>query len=190
MYEIRFHGRGGQGAVTAANLLATAAFKESKYIQSFPIFGTERRGAPVVAFVRIDNKQIRIRSQIYEPDAVVVLDWGLVEAVDVTEGLKDGRVMVVNTKSKPTELGIKGIKVSTVDATGIALEHGLGSKAAPIVNTAILGAYIKAAEKVGGEGKIGIGSLLEAIKENVPAKPEENVEAAKEAYEKLQVGRE
>jgi 2-oxoacid:acceptor oxidoreductase gamma subunit (pyruvate/2-ketoisovalerate family) len=186
MYEIRFHGRGGQGAVTAANLLATAAFKEGRYIQSFPIFGTERRGAPVAAFVRIDDKPIRIRSQIYEPDAVVVLDTGLIEVVDVMEGLKKGGIVIINTKKRPEELGFKGIKVATVDATKIALEHGLGSKAAPIVNTTILGGYIKALEKAGKE-KIGIDSLLKAIEEGAPAKPEENVEAAKEAYEKIQI---
>ncbi|HIH98117.1 MAG TPA: pyruvate ferredoxin oxidoreductase [Thermoplasmata archaeon] len=187
MYETRFHGRGGQGAVTAANLLATAAFKEGKFIQSFPIFGTERRGAPVAAFVRVDSKRIRIRSQIYKPDAVVVLDPGLTEVINITEGLKDGGLVIINTKKMPTEFGFKNAKVVTVDATGIASRHGLGSKTAPIVNTAILGAYLKATEQVDAE-KIGLSSLLEAIKEGVPSNPKGNVEAAKEAHEKTKIG--
>ncbi len=183
MIEVRFHGRGGQGAVTAARLLAVAAFKEGKYVQSFPMFGIERRGAPVMAFLRMDDKQIRIRSQVYEPDAIVVLDDKLIKAVNVCEGLKSGGMGVINTKRKPSEIGFKDIKMATVDATSIAVKHGLGSKAAPIVNTAILGAYARAAEEF-GVGKIGIDSIVKAIMESVPSKPNENADVAKEAYEK------
>lgn len=181
MFEVRFHGRGGQGAVTAANLLAIAAFKEGRYIQSFPIFGTERRGAPVAAFVRMDDKPISIRCQIYEPNAVVVLDSGVMEAVNVTKGLKKNGIIVINTRKKPKELGLKEARVATVNATSIAVKHRLGSETAPIVNTAILGAYARATEKFEVE-KIGISSILSAIRENAPAKPDENVAAAKEAY--------
>lgn len=184
MREIRFHGRGGQGAVTAANILATAAFKEGKHVQAFPMFGTERRGAPVAAFVRMGDEPIKIRSQVYEPDAVVALGAGLLEAVDVTAGLKKGGVILINTGRRPQEFEFEGMEVATVDATKIALEHKLGSRAAPIVNTAILGAYAKVSEKV-DVGKVGIDSIVEAIGEGVPAKVKENMAAAKDAYEKV-----
>ncbi|MCD6248387.1 MAG: 2-oxoacid:acceptor oxidoreductase family protein [Hadesarchaea archaeon] len=181
MEEVRFHGRGGQGAVTAANILATAAFKEGKYVQSFPMFGTERRGAPVAAFVRMSDKPIRVRFQVYEPDIVVVLDPGLLEAVDVGAGLRKDGGILINTEESPEEFSFGEVRVATVDATKIALEHGLGSKAAPIVNTAILGAYAKVSEEL-NIGKVSLASIVEAVREGAPAKKEENVAATKEAY--------
>lgn len=181
MYEVRFHGRGGQGAVTAANILAVAAFKEGNYSQSFPFFGVERRGAPVRAFTRIDSKPINIRMYVYNPDAVVVLDPSLLDVVNVTEGLKENGIIVINTSKKPDEFDF-GYRVATVDATAIALSHHLGSSAAPIVNTSILGAYSKAV------GNVGIDSVKEAIMERAPAKKEENAAAAFEAYEKTVLG--
>ena len=191
MWEVRFHGRGGQGAVTAANILAIAAFKEKKYTQSFPMFGTERRGAPVAAFVRIDEKPIRIRSQIYEPDVVVVLEPGLVEVVNVSEGLKTSGLIVVNVRENPEKiakrLGVENSGIATCDATELAVEFGLGSRTSPIVNTAILGAYAKATENFDIPEKISLNSILNAIKEGVPTKPEENAKAAKKAYEKTLV---
>ncbi len=177
MYEVRFHGRGGQGAVTAANILAIAAVKQGYYAQAFPYFGVERRGAPVQAFTRIDSRRIDIRMNVYEPDAVVVLDPSLMEVVDVTVGLKEGGIIVINTAKKPEEFDLGNYRIATVDATRIALDHKLGSMAAPIVNTAILGAYAKAV------GNVGIDYIVEAIRENAPAKKEENAQAAKEAYE-------
>ncbi|MCD6369917.1 MAG: pyruvate ferredoxin oxidoreductase subunit gamma [Thermoplasmata archaeon] len=177
MYEVRFHGRGGQGAVTAANILAIAAVKQGYYAQSFPYFGVERRGAPVQAFTRIDNRKIDLRMNVYTPDAVVILDPSLIGVVDVTEGLKEGGIMIVNTSKKPEELHLEDYKIATVDATKIAIEHKLGSLAAPIVNTAILGAYARAV------GNVKIEYVLEAIRENAPAKKEENALAAKDAYE-------
>jgi len=177
MYEVRFHGRGGQGAVTAANILAIAAVKQGYYAQSFPYFGVERRGAPVQAFTRIDNRKIDLRMNVYTPDAVVILDPSLMGVVDVTEGLKEGGIIIVNTSKKPEELHFENYKVATVDATKIAIEHKLGSLAAPIVNTAILGAYARAV------GNVKIEYVLEAIRENAPAKKEENALAAKDAYE-------
>ncbi len=179
--EIRFHGRGGQGVVTAANLLAMSYFNVGKYVQSFPIFGTERRGAPVASFVRVDDKPIRIRTQIYEPDVVVVLDSGVAEVVDVTKGLKKNGVIIMNTKKNPDEIKL-GNRVATIDATNIAIKHRLGSTQAPIVNTAILGAYTKAVEQFGLE-KLSLSSVVNTVRENVPAKPEENAAAVKEAYE-------
>ena len=182
MIEIRFHGRGGQGAVTAANILAIAAFKEGKDVQAFPYFGVERRGAPVTAFTKIDNRPVRIKSQIYEPDYVVVLDSSLLKAVNVTQGLKNGGIVIINANKKPEEIkGIKG-RIATVDATTIAVKHGLGSKEAPIVNTAILGAFAKAS------GVVKIESIVQSILESAPAKKKENAEAAKEAYENTLLG--
>src|SRR5512139_3269449 len=104
MIEIRWHGRGGQGAVTSVELLALAAIEEGKYAQGFPAFGPERRGAPVLAFNRIDDKPIKVRSGIYHPDVVVVLDSSLVKLVNITEGLKPDGILIVNTTKTPQEL--------------------------------------------------------------------------------------
>jgi 2-oxoacid:acceptor oxidoreductase gamma subunit (pyruvate/2-ketoisovalerate family) len=180
MIEIRFHGRGGQGAVTAANILADACFKEGKDVQSFPFFGVERRGAPVTAFTRINSKPIRIKYEIYEPDFVVVLDSGLMKTVNVLEGLKKNGLVLINMAKNPDEIKMKeGLRVATVDATGIALKYKLGSRMAPIINTAILGAFAKASSIV------KIGTIIESIKEMAPAKKEENANAAYEAYESV-----
>ncbi len=177
MIEIRFHGRGGQGTVVAAKTLADALLKEGKWVQAFPEFGVERRGAPVYAFIRIDDKPIILHCKVYEPDHIVVLDPALLEAIDVTAGLKEGGWIIINTVRKPDELNFpQKYKVATVDATGIALKYGLGSKAAPIVNTPMLGAFARVM------GIVKLSSVIEAIKENVPAKPEENAKAAEEAY--------
>ncbi len=182
MYEVRFHGRGGQGAVTAANILAIAAVKQGYHAQAFPYFGVERRGAPVQAFTRIDRERIDLRMNVYEPDAVVVLDPTLMGVVDVTQGLKSGGIILINTSKKPEDFNFPGFKVATVNATEIALKHRLGSQAAPIVNTAILGAYSKAI------GNVSVDYVIEAIRENAPAKKEENAMAAKEAYESTILG--
>lgn len=141
MKEIRFHGRGGQGAVTAAEILAIAALKEGKYCQAFPAFGPEKRGAPVLAFTRISETPIMTRTQIRNPDYVVVLDPSLLTdpMVNVLEGLKDDSLIIANTSKTPQELGYKQ-KTITVNATKIALEI-LG---APITNTGMLGAFVAA----------------------------------------------
>jgi 2-oxoacid:acceptor oxidoreductase gamma subunit (pyruvate/2-ketoisovalerate family) len=178
MVEIRFHGRGGQGTVVASKVLADALAKEGNYVQAYPEFGVERRGAPVFAFIRIDDKPIYDKSRIYTPDHVVVVDPTLVEAIDVTEGLKDGGVIVINSDKKPEEFKFPDkFKVATVNATEIAVKHKLGTMATPIVNTAIVGAVVKILNLTKLE------SLLAAIKEGVPTKPEANMAAAKEAYE-------
>ena len=104
MLEIRFHGRGGQGAVTSAELLALSAINEGKYGQAFPSFGPERRGAPVVAFCRVDERQIKIRSEIYHPDLVLVLDPSILRIVNVTAGLKEDGILITNTKYSTGEL--------------------------------------------------------------------------------------
>lgn len=177
MKEIRFHGRGGQGAVVATRILAEAVFRQGEDVQAFPFFGVERRGAPVTAFTRIDKEKIRIRSQIYQPDYVVVLDSMLLEGVDVCQGLKPGGTVIINTHRSPRELNLPpSIKVVTCDATAIALKYGLGSKATPIVNTTMLGTFAKAT------GLVRLDSILEAIKEMITIRTDKNVQAAKEAY--------
>ena len=179
MTEIRFHGRGGQGTVVASKILADAISKEGNYVQAYPEFGVERRGAPVFAFIRIDNKPIYDKSRIYNPDHVVVVDSTLVDAIDVTEGLKDGGLIIINSDKKPEELNFPNkFKVVTINATAIAVKHKLGTMAAPIVNTAIVGAVVKMLNLA------KIESVLEAVREGVPMKHEENAAAAKEAYEK------
>jgi 2-oxoacid:acceptor oxidoreductase gamma subunit (pyruvate/2-ketoisovalerate family) len=182
MIEVRVHGRGGQGAVVASKALAIAVAIEGKYVQSFPEFGVERRGAPVYAFTRIDDKEIFVRSKIYNPDHIVVLDPTLIDAIDVTSGLKKGGWILINTSKKASDFPdlVKDYKVATVDAYSIANKYHLGSKASPIVNTAILGAFIKLT------GVVGLDSLIKGIRDIVPIKPDENSEAAKEAYDSVE----
>lgn len=174
--EIRFHGRGGQGAVIASELLAQAAFLEGKHPQSFPFFGVERRGAPVAAFTRIDTQPIQVRTSITDPDIVIVLDPGLAHTVPVAAGLKPTGLLLLNTTRKAKDVKLPTLaRVVTLDASGIALAHGLGSAASPIVNTAMLGALVSAWKVV------SLPSLLAAIRAFVPAKVEANVKAAEQA---------
>ena len=176
MIEIRWHGRGGQGAVTSAEILAEAAISEDNYAQAFPSFGPERRGAPVQAYVRISAGQpIRIRSSITEPDIVAVLDPGLLGSVDVSAGLKPGGIVVINTIKTPEqirkEFGIKGI-IGTVGATKIAL----GQLGVYITNTTMIGAVMKAIQVVKME------SLIEPINKRFGRLAEKNVAALKRAF--------
>lgn len=183
MIEIRFHGRGGQGAVVASKILAEAFFREGRYVQSFPAFGAERRGAPVAAFTRADDKPIRLRTYIYTPDHVVVLDPFLLETTDVTAGLKPGGWIVINTEYVPERIaGIRNFRVATVDAAQVAVKHGLGTATAPIVNTAIIGAFARAT------GEVTIESVCAAIMETVPRGGQANAAACREAYEKTILG--
>lgn len=179
MMEIRFHGRGGQGTVVASKILADALAKEGNYVQAYPEFGVERRGAPVYAFIRIDDKPIYDKSRIYTPDHVVVVDPTLVEAIDVTEGLKPGGIIIINSDRNSEDFPFPStFRVATINATEIAVKHKLGTLATPIVNTAIIGAVIKIL------GICRVDSLVAAIREGVPIKPDDNVRAAEEAYEK------
>ena len=181
MIEIRIHGRGGQGAVIASKVLATAVFREGRYVQSFPSFGVERRGAPVTAFTRIDERPIRLRCQIYEPDHLIVLDPTLLEAVDVTAGLKPGGWILINSGRPPRSFALPShYRVATVDASAIAIRHRLGPASAPIVNTAILGAFARVTALV------GIEALSDAVREIVPVKQEDNVAATREAHDEVQ----
>ncbi len=177
MTEIRFHGRGGQGAVSASNLLANAAFIEGRYVQAFLLIGAERRGAPVVAFTRIDDRPIRNRSQIYSPDYVVVLDPNLSDIVDVASGIKPSGTIFVNSDKDGEEFHFDSeARTVTLDVTSIALKYGLGTSTSPIVNTSVLGAFARIS------GAVGLDALLAAIRQFAPAKPEENAKAAEEAY--------
>jgi len=177
LIEIRWHGRGGQGAVTSAELLAQAAISENKYAHAFPSFGPERRGAPVLAFVRISTQQpIRVRAEITEPDVVVVLDPGLLSIVNVASGLKANGMVILNTKKQAEQLRQEfGFKcpLVTVDATKIAREL-LG---VPIANTTMVGAVVRAIEVVKLE------SLVEPLKHRFGRLAERNISAMKRAYE-------
>lgn len=177
LIEIRWHGRGGQGAVTSAELLARAAINDGEYAQAFPTFGPERRGAPVMAFDRIDSdNQIRVRAEIREPDVVVVLDPTLMKVVNVLSGLKEGGWVVVNSKKNietvGKEYGIEG-KLAIVDATSIAKDV-LGVN---IVNTTMLGALLRATPVVEME------SMMEPLEERFGRLASRNFDAMKKAYE-------
>ncbi len=123
MKEIRIHGRGGQGAVTASEVLAIAAFHDGKYCQAFPSFGVERRGAPVEAFTRISDKPINIREHVYEPDYVIVLDPTLLANVDVARGVKDDGIIIINSNKPASEFKLDTkARVETIDMTAAAME--------------------------------------------------------------------
>lgn len=176
MIEIRFHGRGGQGAVTSAELLALAAIGEGKYAQAFPSFGPERRGAPVVAFCRIGDERIRIRANIYEPDLVVVLDASLLKIVNVAAGLKPNGILITTSPDSPEKvqevLKIKN-RLGVVDAVKIAREV-LGL---PITNTTMLGSLLKVSGLVKKE------SLIPPLKERFGRVAEKNISAFERAYQ-------
>jgi pyruvate ferredoxin oxidoreductase gamma subunit len=181
MIEIRIHGRGGQGSVTAAELLGFAAFNAGKHVQAFPAFGSERMGAPVRAFLRIDEKEIRIHSQIYTPDYVIVQDPTLIAAVPVLQGLKPGGVVIINTKKTAEELNLDTkCRVITFDAWEIA-ERVIGR---PIANTILMGAFAAASGQIPFEG------IEKAINERFKGEvARKNVMAAKEAYELVKGGK-
>lgn len=178
MIEVRFHGRGGQGTVVASILMAKAFFHAGYFVQSFPLFGVERRGAPVEAYLRLDTRKILIRTNVYAPDHVVVLDPTLLAAVDVTRGLKHGGWILVNASSMPQEHApFASFRLAVVDATRIALKHALGTRTHPIVNTAMMGAFARVL------GEPPLEAVVHAIREEIPIKPEANIAAAQEAYD-------
>ena len=181
LVEIRWHGRGGQGAVTSAELLARAAIGEGKYAQAFPSFGPERRGAPVLAFDRISPKDpIRVRAEITQPDIIIVLDAGLVKVVNITSGLKEGGLIIINTKKTLADIAgefDKKWSLAVVDATKIAQEV-LGVN---IVNTTMLGALLKAT------GIVAFESLHEPLQERFGRLADRNVNSMKRAFEETKV---
>ena len=184
MIEIRWHGRGGQGAKTASLLLADAAFNTGKYIQGFPEYGPERMGAPITAYNRISDKPIRIHSNIYEPDFVVVVDDTLLESVDVTKGLKEKGAILINTSKNVKEIkkilkGYKG-KVYTLDATKISLD----CLKANFPNTAMLAGIIKIT-KVMTRDEL-LKDMEESFKHKFSRKPEvipANMECLKRGFD-------
>ena len=181
MQEIRFHGRGGQGTVLASISLAKAYFDAGYEVQTFPLFGVERRGAPVEAFLRIDDRKILLRCNVYEPDHIVVMDNKLLASIDVTRGLKPGGWILINAPQQPDDMTpFAGFKVAWVDATGIALQHRLGTRTSPIINTAMLGAFART------HGEPAMEHIERAILKEVPIKQQENVMAARDAFDQLQ----
>jgi pyruvate ferredoxin oxidoreductase gamma subunit len=175
MTEIRWHGRGGQGAVASAEMLALAAIEEGKAAQAFPSFGPERRGAPVMAFTRVSDDFIYLRTGITEPDVVVVLDPTVMGAVDVTAGLKENGIVVANTAKTKQELVEKySIKhpLYIVNANKVAVEE-IGR---PITNTTMMGALVKAT------GLVELSSVEKQIQQRFPAIAEKNIKALRRAY--------
>lgn len=176
MIEIRIHGRGGQGSVTMAELLAEAAFYGKKEAQAFPSFGVERRGAPVTAFVRIDDQPIRLRSQIYEPDYVIVLDPTLLGDPETLAGLKKNSVILINAAADRPGLDLvagRKARVRQLDATKIALAV-LGR---PIINTVMLGAFASLS------GLIELQAVEEAISKRFAGQlQEKNIAAARQGF--------
>lgn len=180
MYEIRFHGRGGQGAVTAAALLCRAGFLAGKKgVQAFPLFGAERRGAPVKSFARIDDNEIVLASQIYEPDYAFVFEEWLIEYA--IEGLKKDGWIIINTKKKPEDFDLDS-KIATTDATGIALSNNLKVAGFPVINSSIIGTFPKVCEE------IKLEHVTQAIKNYWPGSiGEKNALACEQAFNATEV---
>ena len=180
MVEIRFHGRGGQGGVTSAELTALAAIEQGKFAQAFPSFGPERRGAPVMAFVRVSDRQIRTREKVYNPNIVVVLDPTLLQIVNVEAGVPEDGIIIVNTKLSPVQLreslGLKR-RLAVVDASTIAVEV----LRVPITNTTMLGALIKATNVV------SIDALRGPVEKRFGPIAERNLKACLRAYDETVV---
>ncbi|MFQ5996411.1 MAG: 2-oxoacid:acceptor oxidoreductase family protein [Dehalococcoidales bacterium] len=181
LIEIRWHGRGGQGAVTSAELVAQAAINEGKYAQAFPSFSPERRGAPVLAFNRINpDEPIRTRAEVDQPDVVIILDSTLLSILDATSGLKKNGTVIINTRKSAkevrSEIGISG-RLAIVDATGIAQESGV-----PAVNTTMIGALIKATNV------ITLKSMKEPLEKRFGRVAERNLKAMERAYQETIMG--
>jgi len=182
MIEIVIFGRGGQGGVTLAKLIAMTYFLQDQYAQAFGVYAAERSGAPVRAFVRIDSKEIICRNQIYEPDHVIVLERTLIDQRIIT-GLKPGGWIVLNSPHSPEEVAhlFPGYRVACVDANAVAIENNLGTRTTPIVNTTMLGGLVKVT------GVVKLESLFEPIKDRFGRLAEKNIDAMKKAFEETVV---
>lgn len=174
MLEIRFHGRGGQGAQVACQILADAFFRSGHWVQAFAAYGGERRGAPVTAFLRVDDQPIRLRCDIERPRCAIVLDPTLLDDLEAFP-LAEGGILVVNARAAPCGRMPGAATVVAVDATAIARRAGLG----PIVSTAMLGAF------AGATGLVGIEELAAAVEHGSPARKRENVEACRAAWQQV-----
>ncbi len=180
MFQVRIHGRGGQGVVSAAEMLSIAAFEEGKHSQAVPSFGSERMGAPVVAYVRIDDKEIELREPVMEPDLLIIQDPTLFAAIDVFAGLREDGYLLVNTGKTLEQLGIAEVMnklpdghVAAVPATELAMRH----LKRPTPNTVLLGAFTAMSDV------IELGSVFKAIQQKFPGKVGEmNIAAAQAAY--------
>ncbi|QJR14197.1 2-oxoacid:acceptor oxidoreductase family protein [Usitatibacter palustris] len=181
MFQVRIHGRGGQGVVSGAEMLSVAAFLEGRHAQAFPSFGSERTGAPVMAFCRIDDRVIRLREPVLQPDALIIQDSTLLHQVDLFAGLVPGGFILLNSKRPPSALGLASLaerehpfRLFTLPATEIAMKH-VGR---PVPNAALLGGFAALT------GVIQLGSVVAAIREKFPpAIAEKNMAAAMEAFE-------
>lgn len=178
MLEIRFHGRGGQGTVVATILMSKAFFRAGYQVQSFPFFGVERRGAPVEAYLRLDRQKILLRTNVYNPDHVVVLDKTLLTSIDVTRGLKPGGSVLINSPAAPEHVeDFSRFRLAWIDASRIAMTNQIGSRTHPIVNTSMMGAVARVL------GMPPLEDVVAAIRDEVPGDAERNVTAAREAFE-------
>jgi 2-oxoacid:acceptor oxidoreductase gamma subunit (pyruvate/2-ketoisovalerate family) len=182
MIEIRIHGRGGQGAVIASTVIAHAAHHAGFHVQVFPEFGVERRGVPVTAFARLDQRPIRLRTKITSPDHVIVLDPALARNTPVTDGLREDGSIVMNA---PDASALERIqeqwRMAWVDATSIAARHGIGTATSPIVNTTMVGAF------AGASGLLKPAHVEKALAEVMGDAAKRNVEAALDAYHAVRV---
>lgn len=179
MIEIKFQGRGGQGVVVASEILARASFEEDMYPQCFSIFGGERRGAPVAAFVRIDKEKIHLKCDIDSPDHLVLFDENLIDPTEIPQHVAKEGIVLLNSH-KDIGKGIPGnLKVGRIDALGISQRNEMGA----IINTAMLGAY------VGLSHIVQLDTLLDVIKDNSPGDVEKNLQAAKDAFEALSISK-
>ncbi len=178
MIEIKFRGRGGQGAVIASEILGRTFFLEGKYPQCFSLFGGERRGAPVAGFLRIDDEPILLKCQIKHPDHLIIFDLSLTDEKEIFQELKPGGMILINTNQKIDPFKkLRTFKIGLINASLIARGAGLGNT----FNTAMLGAYVRLTHL------IKLETLMEAIKTMVPSKVEANIEAAHEAYKKTKI---
>ncbi|MFO8031778.1 MAG: 2-oxoacid:acceptor oxidoreductase family protein [Desulfohalobiaceae bacterium] len=182
MLEIRIHGRGGQGAVLASQILGYAFFLQGVYSQSFPTFGAERRGAPVAAFVRVNSNFIHLRSPVQSPNHVLVLSPKLAETVDVASGLQPEGILLINSHLESEQYAHlkQNCRVLAMNISQIALEHGLGSRNMPLVNAPILGAFAAISQAV------SLDALHKALPKFIPARVQANAKALQEAFQQAQ----
>jgi 2-oxoacid:acceptor oxidoreductase gamma subunit (pyruvate/2-ketoisovalerate family) len=182
MNEIAMHGRGGQGVVVALRMLAQAFFEEGYEVQTFPSFGAERRGAPLVAFLRVSKEKISERCGLYQQDHLMILDKKILDSIDVNQGVKEDAFIIINCPELPSTYSNKlaRYRVVTFDCNLVAKEHQLGSSQMPVVNTIMLGVFAKVT------GLVRIDSVAKGIKRWLPASSEGNIRAARTAYEKAQ----
>jgi 2-oxoacid:acceptor oxidoreductase gamma subunit (pyruvate/2-ketoisovalerate family) len=178
MIEIKFKGRGGQGAVVASEILGRAFFLEGKYPQCFSLFGGERRGAPVAGFLRVDDQPILLKCQIYHPDQLIIFDFSLIDEMEVLQELKPNGFILINSHQGIDFFRkLRKFRIGLIDAGPIARSLGLGAT----FNTVMLGAYVRLTNSV------TMKTLIETVKTMAPAKKEENVEAVREAYHQAKI---